>query len=389
MALPADSLSRINRLNERLDKLRATSFRGDEDDDDELDRRHQSSEKRLLKVLRDACAFVREEITKNSPYLPEIVENVQILLDKGVEYAYRDSQLFDYLPSWAHDNTVISLTDFVPPAVGLFANFLQGLGLEDRSKDQLPPGPWKDTSWRHPKASRLARIRPRKFDLTSLGGHPLAKVIYDARCEIQSTSVPIPIDMYMSQGNTCLAVFGATGYKQRAPYLEYYLLEGSEANQDFPESYFVEPGSAEVAVHAALDESRRLIFLGDSRRVKSFAWAAPNGEAYEEPHPTHTLASNRVHGPLAVLPNGTVLRAGKGEVAVWNIHSLKTHGESGEQIIGKEDESIRENTWRDDPEEIEASSGSSPDSYIRFAGHPDWEIGRWKPLIQTQQKMAE
>ncbi|KAG8729168.1 hypothetical protein FRC12_021217 [Ceratobasidium sp. 428] len=193
--------------------------------------------------------------------------------------------------------------------------------------------------------------------------------------------------MYLSQGNACLAVFGATGYKQRAPYLEYYLLEGSDASQDFPESYSVEPGFAEVAVHAALDESRRLIFLGDSRRVKSFAWAAPNGEAYEEPHPTHTLASNRVHGPLAVLLNGTVLRAGKGEVAVWNIDSLNTHGESGEQIIGKEDESIRENTWRDDPEEIEASSGSSPDSYIRFAGHPDWEIGRWKPLIQTPSTM--
>ncbi|KAG9094810.1 hypothetical protein FS749_011777 [Ceratobasidium sp. UAMH 11750] len=220
-----------------------------------------------------------------------------------------------------------------------------------------------------------------------MAANSLAKIIYDARCEVQSTSISEPIDIHLSQGNACLAVIGMGGYKQRVPHLEYYLLEGSEASSDFPTPHFLKPGLADVAVHATTDESRRLIFVADKHRVKSFAWAAPNGEIYEEPHPTHTLASGQARGPLAVFPNGTIVKAGVGKVAVWNIDSLGTHGTNGRKIIGSKDRNTRENTWRDDPEDIEMSSGNLPSSSIQFSGHADLAVGRWKPLVQAPSTM--
>ncbi|KAG8692717.1 hypothetical protein FRC08_009578 [Ceratobasidium sp. 394] len=140
MVLPEDLQTRLNALTERLRKLESTSLRGG--DEDELDRRHESCEKKLLKIFRDTCAFVREEIIKQSPHLAEIVEATQKIFDDGVEYAYGDSHLFDFLPSWAHDNAggqplILDTTEGrLPLPVGIFSNFLQSLGLEDRSKGE-------------------------------------------------------------------------------------------------------------------------------------------------------------------------------------------------------------------------------------------------------------
>lgn len=61
-----------------------------------------------------------------------------------------------------------------------------------------------------------------------------------------------------------------------------------------------------------------------------------DGTHYKKPLPTHTLDSNPFSGPIAVLPSGTLVRAGKGRASVWNISGLETHGESGEEIIGEE-----------------------------------------------------
>ncbi|KAG8745499.1 hypothetical protein FRC10_007846 [Ceratobasidium sp. 414] len=147
MDLPEDLQSRINLLSGRLEKLKSTSLRGgDEDDEDELDRRHQSCEKKLLKVFRDTCAFVREEIAKQNPHLTEIVEATQKIFDDGVEYAYGDSHLFDFLPSCAHDNAggqplILDTTEgALPLPAGFLSNFLQSFGLEDRTKGK-PWGP--------------------------------------------------------------------------------------------------------------------------------------------------------------------------------------------------------------------------------------------------------
>ncbi|KAG8724869.1 hypothetical protein FRC09_013037 [Ceratobasidium sp. 395] len=329
MVLPEDLQAHIDLLNGHLEKLTA-------DGEDKLDDRHHSSEKKLLKIFRDACAFVRVAVAKNSPHLAEIVENVQILLDKGVEYAYGDSHLFEFLPSWAHS----------------------------------------DTSG-----------QPMVLDTTE-GRVPFPKIVYDARCEVQSSWISEPIHMDLSPGNACLATIGMGGYKQRAPHLEYYLLDESETISDFPPTCSVMPGLEAVATHLAFDETRRLIFVADKNGVKSFAWTAPTGEIYPEgPHPAHTLASDESSGPLAVLPNGTILRTGVGRVSVWNIDSLATHGKRGKRRIGVPDKSIRERSWRDDPEAIEVSFGSFPTSFTHFTGHPDLMVGRRKPLIQAPSTM--
>ncbi|KAG8708519.1 hypothetical protein FRC08_018857 [Ceratobasidium sp. 394] len=138
----------------------------------------------------------------------------------------------------------------------------------------------------------------------------------------------------------------------------------------------------------ALDETRQLIFVGDNDRIKSYAWAAPNGERYERtPHPTHTLKCRRESGPITILPNGTIIRAGKGRAAVWNIDSLETHGETGQGIVGKKHESMVEITDRDDPEDIELSTGSSATSHIKFIDNSDLSMARWEPLVQAPSTM--
>jgi WD40 repeat protein len=130
-----------------------------------------------------------------------------------------------------------------------------------------------------------------------------------------------------------------------------------------------------------LDESRRLIFVGDKDRVKSYAWGAADGTYYDELLPTHTLDSQGSGGPMVILPNGTIVRAGQGRAVVWQINELETHGDDGEEIVGIEIDI--EDTWRDDPEEIELSSGSTPTSHIQFVDHPSLAPSIWQPLISA------
>jgi WD40 repeat protein len=49
---------------------------------------------------------------------------------------------------------------------------------------------------------------------------------------------------------------------------------------------------------------------------------------------------------------------------VWNLDGLPTHGEKGQKRIGKKFNS--EDSWRDDPESIESSSGSPADTVVKF-----------------------
>lgn len=209
--------------------------------------------------------------------------------------------------------------------------------------------------------------------------------VYDARCEVTSDGITSPIGLQLSQGNSCLAMNSMGGYKNRTPVLNYFIL-GDNDPEMFPDDHFLEVGLAGIAYHMALDESRRLIFLGDNDRIKSYAWGAPGGNIYEEPLATHTLSSKRATGPISVLPNGTVVRAGKGSAAVWSLDGLQTHGESGEDIVGVETE-LDDDTWRDDPEEIEQSSGSQPISQLEFAGNPNLKPSHWRPLTQSPSSM--
>lgn len=244
--------------------------------------------------------------------------------------------------------------------------------------------PWLPSMKRHPKTSPLARFRPELPTLTPTSTSPLATIVYDARCDVSSASIISPINLQLSLGSTFLAVNGMCGFKHRSPGLECFLLDkGDDESTGFVESKFVLPGLAHIAVHLATDESRKLVFVGDKYRVKSYKWAAPDGTYHDEPFPTHTLDSGGSSGPIAILPNGTLIRASTGGADVWTLDSLPTHGSKGRKIIGQKMDDYDLDTWRDDSEDIELSTGTPSSSRINFVDQLTLSPSVWQPLIES------
>jgi WD40 repeat protein len=150
-----------------------------------------------------------------------------------------------------------------------------------------------------------------------------------------------------------------TGYKNRSPALWYSFPEDTVT---FPDVHPVKLGLSDIAYWTTTDEERKLMFAADRERIKSYAWGPPSGNNYRAGLPTHTLDTDNYEGPLAVLSGGRLVRAGKGSVGVWNLDTLPTHGAKGKTRVGKK--MSVEDTWRDDPESIETSYGSPPDTTI-------------------------
>jgi WD40 repeat protein len=226
----------------------------------------------------------------------------------------------------------------------------------------------------HALTSPLARFRSDLPQLTATEAHPLANIIYQARCEIVSNDICSPTHLSISSGYSCVAVLTAGGYKNRVSALTYFLPTDG-VDKDF-EEYDVNVGLAGLAYHGFVSEERRLIFAADTDRIKSYAWASGDSAAYEKALPTHTLDSNLWHGPLTILPDGRLLRAGTGSAAFWDLDTVGTHGPKGRNRIGKRIDV--EDTWRDDPEEIETSHGSAPTGRIEFHDSA-MAVGAWHP----------
>jgi WD40 repeat protein len=380
--------ARVSRLNKRIDDFGATLLsRPPQDYDEEADRIQEAREKSFLVILRDTSSLIREAEDWESPHLPLLIDAAHKILNKGTGFASL-FQTFDFMPSWAHDN------ERDQPLIGdstsklgtgkLIGTLTEALPTEKLGK--LTPDPWKATTMRHPKSSRLVRFRPGLPALTPTSTNPLAMSVYDARCEVSSLRITTPIKFRMSQGSSVLALNSMNGFKNRSPGLWYFLLESEKEPLGFLDGRFLEPGLCGIAYDMAIDESRHLIFVGDEDRVKSYEWMSPSGECYDNgPFPVHTLNSGRTNGPLTVLPNGTIIRAGRGSAAVWNIDGLQTHGENGDDRIGKKINV--ENTSRDELDEIEPSSGSLPNSHIEFVDQQNLAPGIWQPLTSSPTTM--
>ncbi|EPQ52734.1 hypothetical protein GLOTRDRAFT_140371 [Gloeophyllum trabeum ATCC 11539] len=389
-----DLKTRLARYN-RNEKLR--------DDDGKNDRRYFKA------ILKDACAVVRRAQAGGSADLAEIVSSVSEILNEAIDAAYGDLDLYDFMPSFAHADDA-SLVEEQGEGRFLSAFALEGLlpilrrmGVDPDSgtstssqladhpikplrTDKLTakekamfrgPQAWTPANKRHPLSTPLARFTSHTA-LTPTSSTPLANIIYQARCEVTSDSVPSPIGLSLSAGNTCLALNMAGGYKNRDPVLNLYLLND---NTDFPDAHTVYPKLSEVAREVFADEERKLVWLADSRRVKSFSWVPGEQQRRSRSKggvPMHTLASGGFDGPLAVLANGTVVRAGKGSAAMWKVDELDTHLEN--ELIGEGTLDI-EDSWRDDPDEIELSSGNERHSTIEFTGVKDKNL---KPSVWTQ-----
>jgi len=213
----------------------------------------------------------------------------------------------------------------------------------------------------HPSTTPLVRFKSQgRHSATS--ATPAAQTICQARCEVSSIETNRPAaHLVVGAKSRGLAIIGCGGWKERDPQLAVLLLrdEDPDDEDDLEPPIDFAVGLRSTGHHGAVDDDRNLVFMADDERIKSYSWT--------DKLPVHTLKSDGFEGPIVITSDGSrIIRSGKNQAAVWKIDDLETHGESGEDRIGKGRISI-EDTWRDEPgENIERSTGSKPHSTIEF-----------------------
>ncbi|KAJ7510942.1 hypothetical protein B0H11DRAFT_1035607 [Mycena galericulata] len=336
----------------------------------------------FLGLLAEACNLARAVDVTCQDYT-EIVDRINRTINKGVRLGYRRLQ-FECLPSFAHSDEYPvlegphrdKLVFCIPPYISILEPHTNSFvahrmkevleGMErifkldpSESRYRFPP-PWTTTP-KPVSSSVLSR-----FETDVACPSPACTAIYQARCEISSDRVPLPITL--AHGGTCIALPSMGGYKNRTPMLSYYLLDvpAEDSGQDFPlDARHTDVGLADIAYSAVVDGERKLMFVADDTRIKSYAWGDTHtGEVYKSARPMHTLHTSKARGPLAMLASGRFARAGKGFANVWNLDELATHGPHGRARIGGR-YSPRD-SMRDDDDVIETSAGSMPSTTLSF-----------------------
>ncbi|KAJ7593523.1 WD40-repeat-containing domain protein [Mycena floridula] len=325
-------------------------------------------------ILKGLCSELRNAQENELPNLDKITERVSSICNWAIGECYSASiGLFASVPSFAHqEDTLVKDAEASEPVaraieenLGRFLEFFnvlaEGTGrvVNKSVIDQfIPPAkPWS-TTWRpHPESTLLSRFCHSEAPSWS-ATTPLATTIYEARCGITSKEIDLPINLHASRSNSCYVMPAMGGYKHRCPILHYFLPGDGKVKT-------IRVALADVAYDVGTDEDRKLIFTGDHSRIKSYSW--------EDRRRVHTMDSSSHKGAMIALPNGRLFRAGKGSAAIWNLDTQPTHGETGKTQIG---EKIKlDESWRDDPENIERSSGSPFDATITF------DDEKWAPNI--------
>ncbi|KAJ7500633.1 hypothetical protein B0H11DRAFT_785998 [Mycena galericulata] len=363
-------------------------------DPEDRDSESESPDSRpgFLGLLGEACDLVRSRATGDPDY-EAAVSQANEIINEGVEIAYGKLD-FDFLPSFAHSEQCPVLlgphyddgtfSHRMSGAFDLMEQWIdKGTMKRPANSNGVPkfPLPWKTTPRLHALSTHLSRF---DRDAVEVRASPLVATIYDARCEITSDSIDNPVSF--TNNGTCLAISSAGGYKNRDPKLTYYLLDDTAprakkypftANELPLTPRHAEVGLTEVATASTTDESRKLMFVGDAWRVKSYAWADQHSdEVYREAVPTHTLDTSAHCGPLHILAPGRLIRAGKGSVGLWNLDALQTHGPDGDAQIGPD---FNTYGWgRDEDAVLEGSSGSESTSIISLAD-PQVAPAKWHP----------
>lgn len=120
--LPEMLKTRISRLKTRLNDFEAAprpqaqdvnaddkseseeSVDEDEEESDRLETLQKAHRRKFLKIIQDTCVLVREAETWRSPDLPVVVDAAHRILNQAASFSYDGPpQLFEYLPSVAHD----------------------------------------------------------------------------------------------------------------------------------------------------------------------------------------------------------------------------------------------------------------------------------------------
>ncbi|CAE6519833.1 unnamed protein product [Rhizoctonia solani] len=365
---------RLSETQDKLDGLREA---------ERFEEYEKVRDEEFIGLFKDTCALVREAELAGSPYLIELAKAVGKILDDGIRYSYGRDSVYDFMPSWAHDEDRPLIKDEIGENFPLSHNTVNMViqAFQSCSADfsNFITEPWDAKSKRHQKSANLSRFRSNLPALTSTLDNPSAATILDARCEISSSRCVAPLRFLKSTGNTCLALTATSGYGNRSPTLEYLFPNQPLApSVKFPTVHQFEPKLNEVPIHGAIDEIRRLIVVGDDCRIKSYEWGSSNGEVHKHLLPIHNLASKSSRGPMALLPNGSLVRAGQGGASVFDLQ-VPTYGSDGNETIGELIEDVK--TMRSDFNGIELSSGSAPTSHIKFFDQPNIKPHIWQPLL--------
>ncbi|KAG6815656.1 hypothetical protein H0H93_009273, partial [Arthromyces matolae] len=280
----------ISQLEKKLNDLIDNSPSGRGPDSDASYDREKERKKQIAEVLADICDVVRNA---TGPSDPSFFSKVDELLNKGIRNTHENTDERPYMESFAHSEA---------SPVLLVA-----------SKDNVE-------SMMARQGSTKISPKPPDTNITPVPSNTLATYIYQARCEISSEVICAPIRAKISSGGSCLAITSAGGYKQREAVLTYRVLDDatsttSTSNTSAPKLRWINPKFGDRAYHISIHESQKLLFAADPNRIKSFSWGKLNGENYQEALPVHTMNSKSFDGPISVLSNDRLIRAGKGSVA--------------------------------------------------------------------------
>ncbi|KAI0784256.1 hypothetical protein C8Q75DRAFT_810319 [Abortiporus biennis] len=345
----------------------------------------------LVDVCRVLIKLVRRAEAEKHAELKEIIEQVHEVINIALGIAYGPGHFFNFMPSYAHNNQDPILKDtqgavLAQTMMGFLNNFMSQLGVSPGGEKDFPglrnlAAEWPTSKPLHPKSTPLSRFRdipPSGLSVSS--STPTAQIFYQARCEIKDESICKPIRMSISSDNSCLAYVGCGGYRNLDPKLELLILDGSGGD----ECHFVESGLSAVAPHLTMEAERKLVFVADRYRIKSFTWEKNlEVKGDEDPYgsPVHTLNSKDFNGPLEVLPNGRVIRSGTGQAGVWNIDQLDTHGLGPKKKRIGPGKFSSQNVYRDlgSDDDMEWSTGNPAHSTLSFSElGEDIRIGTWK-----------
>ncbi|KAJ6561272.1 hypothetical protein B0H10DRAFT_2117892 [Mycena sp. CBHHK59/15] len=349
----------------------------------------------FLGILAEVCDLVRAACAQDAtnPATATVIDRASQTINEAIELGFEKLE-FSFLPSFAHSDEYPMLPG-PQKDKNIYSHRMSGLlkqieewiaeGTMKRPDDPnlMPrlPYHWNTTPRPHTLSTPLSRFNNGITGLTSTT--PLMDAIFQARCEISSDSINLPIGLV--NNGSCLVLPCMGGWKNRSPSLTYYRLDEDAAPKEkFPLiSGHVDVGLTEIAYWATTDEQRKLMFVADTYRVKSYAWAdAQTGETYDSAFPTHTLHTSDHRGPLHVLAPGRFLRAGKGSAGVWHLDELKTHGPDGSARVGRRFDIS--GSSRDEEDVLEDSSGSEPTTVINFADS-NVAPAKWHPhpLVAT------
>ncbi|KIK52747.1 hypothetical protein GYMLUDRAFT_1028494 [Collybiopsis luxurians FD-317 M1] len=222
------------------------------------------------------------------------------------------------------------------------------------------PDPFDGTPKPHSHTSPIARFRTENPIPSIPTSAPVAQAVLHGWCSLMSDSINSPIHHHTVPNSDTLIFAGGGCWKNREP----------QRLGDFPDKVTIENGLLDIAYNIALDSSRRLIYIVDNRRIKSFVYQNDKDKYL------YSQCTSGCSGPLAVIDNGArILHASKGGVDVWNTDALPTHCPDGTKQIVKGKIGI-EDTWRDDIDEVKTSTGAPRDMSINFAD-ATLKVGNW------------